>query len=166
MKEISKQSSLLYIYTNHCVRGTTATTMKKSGRNLPEIAHVTKHKMLESLKYYLEMPTLKVKLDYSKDLFKYTEKSKENGNILSDSDDSDFEIPNPPKWKYKTPANSNKTKNQALVKHTPNSQNEESTKTDMVPSTQSNVMQMYQTEPNWDVHRCHLNKLHHKYKHA
>ena len=64
---VSGLSGLNYIYTNHCIRGTTATGMKHKGHTLVEIAHALKHKNLESLKHYV--PTLKHKENFSKSLF-------------------------------------------------------------------------------------------------
>ena len=93
MKEISKQAGLSFTYTNHCIRGTTASAMKRFGYALPDIAKVTGHQNLESLKYYLENPTLQDKQNYSNDLFKYT-----GQECDSDKPDmSDFETPPPPK---------------------------------------------------------------------
>ena len=88
MKDISVAASLSCIYTNHCVRGTTASDMKRSGYTLQDMAFVTKHKNLESLKFYLEQPTLEDKENVSKDLFKYTSNSDHD-----DNDDDNFEVP-------------------------------------------------------------------------
>ena len=38
LSKISRAAGLSYIYTNHCIRGTTATGMKKNGHTLEEIA--------------------------------------------------------------------------------------------------------------------------------
>ena len=72
MKEISKNAGLSVIYTNHCIRGTTAMAMHRSGYSLHEIAQVTCHKNIESLKYYLEKPTLEDMQNYSTSLFDYS----------------------------------------------------------------------------------------------
>ena len=97
MKEISKNAGLSYIYTNHCIRGTTATAMHRSGYSLHEIAQVTRHKNIESLKYYLEEPTLDDMQNYSKSLFDYAEKptieKNESQNDLNQSDSEAFEAP-------------------------------------------------------------------------
>ena len=50
MKEISEAAKLSKIYTNHSIRKTTATGMHRQGFSLQEIANVTKHKNLDSLK--------------------------------------------------------------------------------------------------------------------
>ena len=47
---ISENSGLSVKYTNHCIWGTTATPMHKMGYSLHDIAQVTNHKNLESLK--------------------------------------------------------------------------------------------------------------------
>ena len=53
MKDISEAAKLSKIYTNHCIRKTTATAMKRQGFDLNQISHVTKHKNLDSLKHYI-----------------------------------------------------------------------------------------------------------------
>ena len=68
---------------------TTATGMRKNGHSFVEIAHVLKHKNLESLNHYLDTPTMKDKEKFSKTLFKYTNKT----DLDTDSDMSDFEVP-------------------------------------------------------------------------
>lgn len=68
--------------------------MKKPGYSLQDIALVIKHKNLESLKYYLEKPTLEDKTNFSDSLFDSVEDN-------SDSDMSDFE-PLPPLPKRKS----------------------------------------------------------------
>ena len=106
LSKISKASGLSYIYTNHCIQGTTATVLKRSGHTLEEIAHVLKHKNLESLKHYLDAPTLKDKENYSTSLFKDTNKD----NTDDHSGMEDFELLPPPLKK--------KGKNQKLNKQT------------------------------------------------
>ena len=59
------------IYTNHQIRKTTATSMHKSGYSLEQIAHVTKHKNLDSLKHYIAGPTMSEKGNYNQSLFDY-----------------------------------------------------------------------------------------------
>ena len=53
MSDISTKADLSKNYTNHGIRKTTVTAMKRSGFSLQEIANVTKHKNLESLKHYI-----------------------------------------------------------------------------------------------------------------
>ena len=73
----------------------TATCMKKAGYSLQDITFVIKHKNLESLKYYLNKPTLEDKSNFSKSLFDCVIDD-------SDSDMSDFELqPSPPPKKKK-----------------------------------------------------------------
>ena len=101
MKEICKKAKLKITYTNHCIRGTMATAMARSGYSLHNIAQVTCHKNIESLKYYLEKPTLDDMEQYSISLFKYAggdkKKKKKTPSAAqgkaNDNDDEDFEEP-------------------------------------------------------------------------
>ena len=72
MKEISKAAKLSRIYTNHCVRKSTATAMKRQGFDLNQISHVTKHKNLDSLKHYIGGPTYSDKKKYNEAMFNYS----------------------------------------------------------------------------------------------
>ena len=76
MKTISKQAGLSKEYTNHQIRKTTATALARSGFSLKEIADVTKHKNLESLKYYIGGPSHDEKENYSDALHQYTHQTK------------------------------------------------------------------------------------------
>ena len=79
---ISDATSLSYMYTNHCIRGTTAMVMKCAGysfRILPI--------KIWRLRYNLKKLTLEDKENYADDLFKFT------GKDDNDSDMSDFEVP-------------------------------------------------------------------------
>ena len=71
MKEISEKARLSRVYTNHQIRKTTATGMKESGFSLQQIANVTKHKNLDSLRHYVSEPTLKEKESYNEGLYSY-----------------------------------------------------------------------------------------------
>ena len=71
MKEISDVAGLSKIYTNHQIRKTPVTGMHRSGFSLQEIANVTKHKNLDSLKHYVSKPTLQEKASYNQGLFNY-----------------------------------------------------------------------------------------------
>ena len=44
-------------YTNHCLWGTSMMTLFREGLNLQEVANITRHSNLESLKCYLERPS-------------------------------------------------------------------------------------------------------------
>ena len=57
MKDISEKAGLSCIYTNHQIRKTTATGLRRSGYTLEQIAHVTKYKNQDSLKHYVDDPT-------------------------------------------------------------------------------------------------------------
>ena len=89
LSEISKIAEISYIYTNHCINGTTASTMKCAGYTLQEIAFIIKHKNLKSLKYYLEQPSLEDKTNFSKSLF--------NQTTMNNSDSVFDDVPKPPK---------------------------------------------------------------------
>ena len=73
MKDISEDAKLSRIYTNHCIRKTTATALKRQGFDLTEIQNVTKHKNLDSLKYYISGPTYKEKRNYNGAVLNYAE---------------------------------------------------------------------------------------------
>ena len=77
MKVISEKANLNKMYTNHCIRKITATGMKYKGFNLQEIANVTEHVNLESLKQYISAPTHKEKENYCDGLYWYTKNNKE-----------------------------------------------------------------------------------------
>ena len=76
LSEVCKKAGIKTVYTNHCLRFTTASAMRRQGFSVPEIASVTKHKNQESLKYYLEVNTLDDKIKYSNALFNYTMQTK------------------------------------------------------------------------------------------
>ena len=153
MWQISKNAWLSTIHTNHCLRGTTATAMHKSGYSLNDIAQVTCHKNIESLKYYLAQPTIDDMQKYSNSLFGYM--------ANDDKENSDNVFENPP-----VP-----TKN--VYKMVENDQNKKATTSDVVPyqanayentnsnnsnaqqnlglaippTTTSNIMQLYRQNP-------------------
>ena len=71
MKEISSKAKLSHVYTNQQICKTTATGMHQEGFSLQEIANVTKHKNLDSLKHYVATLTLHDKQRYNEGLFSY-----------------------------------------------------------------------------------------------
>ena len=77
---ISERSNLKTRYTNHCLRGTTATAMKKQGFSITEIASVTKHRNQESLKHYLDLNSFDDKTKYSSSLFDYIKEVDESSS--------------------------------------------------------------------------------------
>ena len=98
LQEISKRSKLNTIYTNHCIRGTTATALKKLGFSIPEIASVTKHRNYQSLEHYLEKPTLEERGKFSESLFNYAANQNmctNDGDIIL-SQESEMVPDNPP----------------------------------------------------------------------
>ena len=82
--------------------------MKHKGHTLVEIAHVFKHKNSESLKHYLDVPTLKDKENLSKSLFKYADKQ---SNQIDENDSDDFE----PVPKQRIKKNRRKSKPSATI---------------------------------------------------
>ena len=71
LKELSECAQCSQIYTNHCMRYTTANAMAKQGFPLAKIATVTGHCNYESLKSYLEAPDDKEKEQFCDALFEY-----------------------------------------------------------------------------------------------
>ena len=78
MKTISENTKLSKIYTNHCIRKTTATGMYRQGYSLKEIANITKHKNLQSLEHYISGPNHQDKTSYLNALFDYSKKTDSN----------------------------------------------------------------------------------------
>ena len=78
MKTISENTKLSKIYTNHCIRKTTATGMYRQGYSLKEIANETKHKNLQSLEHYINGPNHQDKTSYLNALFDYSKKTDSN----------------------------------------------------------------------------------------
>ena len=154
MKEISKAAKLSKIYTNHQIRKTTATAMYRSGFDLKEISHVTKHKNLDSLKHYGEGPTYNDKENYNSALLNYastesserpqhqqnTEKSKKRKS----SEDTPHAIKNPkaanvPKENCTIPMYPDDEEKQIEI-HDGSEERDENNRS-LVPSTQQNVIQ-------------------------
>ena len=161
MKQISQRSGPLHIYTNHCVRGTTATAIKCAGHDLPEIAKVTHHQNLESLKYCLEKLTLEDKQKHSNDLFKYTTSD------INDNSDMTCLTPPPPCKRKTSKATATVSKNAEtqLVAVSPNDnhqvQNSDLPLQNMSQSTQ-NILQIYRQNPIWmfvgaNISNCTIN---------
>ena len=153
LKNICKNSGLTTVYTNHCLRGTTATAMHKNGYSLHDIAQVTCHKNLESLKNYLATPTIDDMQNYSNSLFGYIS-SEKNDN----SDDKFQDAPIPTKNMYKIVEKEKqkdkgkaKSENQIVPFSSPS--NEASTMSSEVgtlaqpPMTTNNIMQLYRQNP-------------------
>ena len=76
MKAISEKANLLDIYTNHCIRKTTGTSLHKSGASLTKISHLMKQKNLQSLKNYIGGPTMEDKERLANMLYNYTKQKK------------------------------------------------------------------------------------------
>lgn len=69
---LSKRAGLSKIYSNHEIRKTCTTGMKKGGVPIPDIAHHLKHKDIQTLQHYLEKPTIEDKRRNAKALHNYT----------------------------------------------------------------------------------------------
>ena len=67
------------------MRKTTATGMR-SGFTLEQIAHVTKLKNLDSLKHYVDAPTLSEQQSYNKGLYNYGAQNQEKGEKRSQNE--------------------------------------------------------------------------------
>ena len=83
MKKISKQSGSSKIYTNHCVKASTATILKRAGVPMQDIMHVTGHKNAASISSYAAGPTDDDRANMSNILARYGEdkdNNKENDN--------------------------------------------------------------------------------------
>jgi hypothetical protein len=78
MPTISIQASLSQSYTNHCIRNTSLTAMHRAGFSLHEISCFSKHKNIQSLKHYLDQPTLEDKMNYNVALANYSKGHKKN----------------------------------------------------------------------------------------
>ena len=90
--------------------------MHEKSYSLQDMAFVINHKNFESLKYYLDKPTLEDKTNFSDSLF---DSVKDNSN----SDMSDFEPPPLPKMKKLVGKNKNKP---ATISKPPNTDKENS----------------------------------------
>ena len=106
--------------------------MKCAGYSLQDIVHIIGHKNLETLKYYLEKPTLKDKENYADDLFAFT------GSDDNESDLSDFKVPqpskpNPKKQKIKHKPTATVTKQNYKQNKTNDKTNEYPTNKEIVP---------------------------------
>ena len=71
MSDISKAAELSRIYTNHCIRATTATALHQAGVESNRIAYVTGHRSTDSLKHYISGPSEKQKKNASEILHSY-----------------------------------------------------------------------------------------------
>lgn len=68
MSTISKASGLSRNYTNHCVRATTATVLAHAGVSSVGIMSVTGHRNEQSIKSYVNAPTMAQRCQYSETL--------------------------------------------------------------------------------------------------
>ena len=63
MKKLSQAAGCSRLYTNHCVRVTTITTLSRAGISDHDICHVSGHRSKESLSAYKAKPTSKKRLE-------------------------------------------------------------------------------------------------------
>lgn len=75
MKTISEAANLSKIYTNHCLRVTTATVLAKAGVETRNICSVTGHRNEASLKSYIQGPTMQQRHAFSTTLGSHGKKS-------------------------------------------------------------------------------------------
>ena len=68
MSTISKASRLSRNYTNHCVRATTATVLAHAGVSSVGIMSVTGHRNEQSIKSYVNAPSMAQRRQYSETL--------------------------------------------------------------------------------------------------
>jgi hypothetical protein len=71
MKSISQEASTSVTYTNHCVKATTGTVLKKAGFSNKDIMAVTGHKNVASLDSYIADPDIEERASMSNVLSKY-----------------------------------------------------------------------------------------------
>ncbi len=71
LPEISKLSNLNTVYTNHCLRATATNALVRGSHAPTSVTAVTGHKNIESLKVYLQRPTLKERKALGNTLTKY-----------------------------------------------------------------------------------------------
>lgn len=80
MPLILQKANLSCRYTNHEIRKTTATGMKVGGIPEQRIAHMLKHKDMQSLSHYLAKPTIEEKRENAAALYNYTRSNNNNSN--------------------------------------------------------------------------------------
>ena len=64
MTKLSEKANLSKKYTNHCVRVTTVTNLKRKGYSDEDIAYVTGHKNVLSIARYNRVPKTDERLHY------------------------------------------------------------------------------------------------------
>ena len=122
MKTISEKAKLSKIYTNHCIRKTTATGLHHQGFNLKEIANVTKHKNLQSREHYIGGPTHGDKENYYGALFDYANNENIDAKDGNKRKSSELETVQP---KKKQALKQNVTAENAIIPLEPNFDDEE-----------------------------------------
>jgi hypothetical protein len=71
LKEISKEAGVSQIYTNHSIKASTATILKKSGFASQDVMAVTGHHNIQSLNSYASGPSMNDRAEMSKHLAAY-----------------------------------------------------------------------------------------------
>ena len=82
MSKMSEDAGLSQIYTNHCIRATSATVLHQAGVDPESITYVTGHRSSESLKHYISGPSEEQQRTASSILHQYGDSS----NVSSNSD--------------------------------------------------------------------------------
>ena len=75
MPAISKDAQLSMIYTNHCIRATTVSTLRQAGIHPTDIVAVTGHRNVQSLDHYCQGPNALVRHHMSETLARSSSKS-------------------------------------------------------------------------------------------
>ena len=83
LKNICKTVGLEKIYTNHCLRATTAVALARKGVERSAIKHVTGHRNESSLDPYLMQPQAAVRSGCSEILFNYAHDGDQVCNIIA-----------------------------------------------------------------------------------
>ena len=66
MKQISNKSGLSKVYTNHCVRASTVTSLYQAGIDTQQICSITKHKNESTLSHYISSTSDEQKMKASR----------------------------------------------------------------------------------------------------
>lgn len=96
MPVISQRANLSRRYTNHEIRKTTATGMKSGGIPEQRIAHMLKHKDMQSLSHYLAKPTIEEKRENATALYNYTRANTSKNDKAENSPQKAIEAPKEP----------------------------------------------------------------------
>jgi hypothetical protein len=82
MKEISRKSGASRLYTNHCIKASTATVLKKAGVPAQDIMSVTGHRNVASLASYAEGPNYEDRAKMSSILASFGKSNTSNNDAV------------------------------------------------------------------------------------